>query len=263
MDIRIIKTLWGYTEGATGDAELKRIKDAGYDGVEWAPPQMEPARWKDLLAKHGLVYVAQVFAFTAREFAEGVKAALPYGPILISAHDGRDKMTFAEGSAYFQEVLKVERDTPVPVGHETHRHRLFFVPWTTAQYLAEFPDLKVTADFSHWCCVCESLLKDMEDWVTLACERTVHIHGRVGWEEGPQVSDPRAPEYRHYLERHEEWWDRIIDLRKKAFAEWLTFDPEFGPPGYMPALPYTQQPIASLWDVHLWMAHRLRTRHKL
>lgn len=260
MQIKMIKTLWGYTEGATGAAELARVKAAGFDGLEWAVPQMEPQRWKDLLAEHGLIYCAQIFAFTAEEFIAQLKDAVQYGPTIISAHDGRDKMTFDEGKRYFGEVLQAEADHGVTVAHETHRHRLLFTPWSTAQYLQEFEQLRLCADFSHWCVVCESLLKDMEDWVTLACERTEHVHARVGWEEGPQVSDPRAPEYRHYLERHEEWWDRIIEHRKKQFAELTTVDPEFGPPGYMPSQPYTQQPIVSLWDVHLWMAQRLRKR---
>lgn len=260
MDIKLIKTLWGYTEGATGDTELKRVKQAGFDGVEWAPPGMPAQQWKELCAKHDLLYCAQIFADSAQAFAVELKRALEYGPAVVTAHDGRDKMTFAEGCTYFKDVLAIEADSGVPVAHETHRHRLFYAPWSTAQYLNEFPDLKICADFSHWCCVCESMLDDMEEWVTLACERAIHIHGRVGWEEGPQVADPRAPEFRHYVERHEQWWDRILEARSKAFADSATFNPEFGPPGYMPAQPYTQQPIANLWDVHLWMANRLRTR---
>ncbi len=260
MDVKIIKALWGHTEHTTDDADLHKIKEAGFDGVEWGPPNMPPERWKDLRAKHGLTYVAQVFALDPAEFRAQVEAVLPYEPLLIEAHDGRDKMTFDEGCAYWREVLKFEKDLPVPVAHETHRFRLFYAPWSTAQYLNEFPDLKICADFSHWCCVCESLLKDMEDWVTLACERAIHIHGRVGFEEGPQVPDPRAPEYRHHLERHEEWWDRIYELRKKDFAETLTFNPEFGPPAYMWRQPYTQMPLANLWDIGLWMLQRTRSR---
>lgn len=260
MEIKLIKTLWGYTESDTTLAELARIKAAGFDGVEWAAPSMAPARWKDLLAEHDLIYCGQIFAFTADEFAEGLARILEYGPTVVTSHDGRDKMTFDEGQAYFREVLKAERDHGVQVAHETHRHRLLYTPWSTQQYLEAFPELRVCADFSHWCVVTESLLKDVEDMVTLACERTIHVHGRVGWEEGAQVSDPRAPEYQHYLERHEEWWDRIFTLRREAGAAMTTFDPEFGPPGYMPTLPYTRQPIADLWDVHAWMAERVRTR---
>ena len=260
MELKVIKTLWGYTEAATTADELRRIKDAGFDGIEWGVPSMEPQQWRDLCGEIGLDYCAQIFAFDAPTYVAELENAVKYGPIVISAHDGRDKMTFQEGCDYFREVLKAEQDLGVTVAHETHRHRLFFTPWSTAQYLEEFEALGVCADFSHWCVVTESMLNDMEDWVTRACERTVHVHARVGFEESPQVSDPRAPEFRHYLERHEQWWDRIFALRKQRFEPFTTIDPEFGPPGYMPAQPYTQMPIVNLWDVHLWMANRIRSR---
>ncbi len=260
MRIKYIKTLWGSGPEQVSSDLLRRIKAVGFDGVEAAIPDMAPARWGDLLAEAGLDYVGMVFASTAREFTAAARKAAAFSPLLINAHDGRDKMTFGEGRAYFREVLAVEQDLPTPVAHETHRHRLFYTPWSTADYLREFPTLRICADFSHWCCVCESMLRDVEEMVMLACERAIHIHGRVGWEEGPQVADPRAPEYHDRLERHEEWWDRIVELRRRDGVDLLTFDPEFGPPGYMPAHPYTRMPIVDLWEVHEWMVRRERER---
>ena len=36
-----------------------------------------------------------------------------------------------------------------------------------------------------------------------------HTHCRVGYDHGPQVPDPRAPEWSPYMEGHERWWDAI------------------------------------------------------
>jgi hypothetical protein len=260
MQLKIYKGLWGDAEGAATLADLQRMRAAGYDGVEWSVPQADAAAWRDWCAGLGLDYVAMVFPTQASEIAPALAAAAAYRPVKITMHSGRDKMTLAEGREFLREALRVEASLGIPVAHETHRHRLFYAPWTTAQYLAEFPQLRLCADFSHWCCVCESLLKDMEDWVTLACERAIHVHARVGWEEGPQVADPRAPEVAHYLARHEEFWDRIRAAQLARPDAVLTITPEYGPPGYMPALPYTRQPVANLWDVCLWAAQRLRAR---
>ena len=30
--------------------------------------------------------------------------------------------------------------------------------------------------------------------------------------------------------------------------------PEFGPDGYLHLLPYTQTPVANLWEINRWMA---------
>lgn len=262
MQLKIYKGLWGDAESVAGFADLQRIKQAGYDGIEWAVPNAEPAAWRDWCATLGLDYVGMAFAARTDEIEPQLKTLAAYGPQHITMHSGRDKMTFAEGRTFLQHALAVERDLGIPVGHETHRHRLFYTPWTTAQYLDALPDLKLCADFSHWCCVCESLLTDMEAWVTRACERTLHVHARVGWEESAQVADPRAPEVAHYVARHEEWWDRIRTARVRAGAEVFTLTPEYGPPGYMPAIPFTRQPITNLWDVCLWSAERLRQRWK-
>ena len=62
-------------------------------------------------------------------------------------------MPYEEQLHFFRQALDAERSAGVPVGHETHRRRAMFTPWTTAQLLSDLPELKITADFSHWCCV--------------------------------------------------------------------------------------------------------------
>lgn len=263
MQTIILKALWGMSEGATIDDKLRMIRDAGYNGVECPKPAEDPSQWKDLCAKYNLDYIGMIFADEPKAFSEQLKAVLAYQPILVNAHSGRDKMTFESGSAFFSEVIRMEKDAGVGIAHETHRLRIFFSPWSTIPYLEKFPDLKICADFSHWTVVCESMMHDMDDYLKLACTRALHVHGRVGYEEGPQVPDPRAPEYQRHVERFESWWDAIRQARKAASASFMTYTPEFGPPGYMHTLPYTQQPVANLWDVCLHMANRERERWKV
>lgn len=47
-------------------------------------------------------------------------------------------------------------------------------------------------------------------------------HCRVGYDHGPQVSDPRAPEWLPYMEGHERWWDRIWQAQKDRGMEYTT-----------------------------------------
>jgi len=98
--------------------------------------------------------------------------------------------------------------------------------------------------------------------MTLAIERTDHIHARVGYPEGPQVPDPRAPEWKEALDHHLQWWDAVIALkRNKQYI--MTITPEFGPYPYMVHLPYTDKPICNQWDVNLFMMQTLRTRYTI
>lgn len=41
----------------------------------------------------------------------------------------------------------------------------------------------------------------------------------------------------------------------------MTFLTEFGPVDYMPALPYTRQPVADQWAINKHMLDTLRTRY--
>jgi len=121
------------------------------------------------------------------------------------------------------------------------------------------PELKLTADLSHWVCVCERLLESSEiDIVKKIAPRVHHIHARVGYEEGPQVPDPRAPEWKAHVEAHEQWWKIIWETQFSSGMKTTTVTPEYGPPDYLHTLPYTMTPVAKLWDICNWAKDRLR-----
>ncbi|NRF91944.1 sugar phosphate isomerase/epimerase [Paenibacillus frigoriresistens] len=261
MKVKSIKSLWGM--GGSLESQFERIAAANYDGIESPLPNeiekyfgfpVEEKQFRSLLGRYNLDYIAMVFTDGnhAQSFTEQVKQAETFAPLKINAHSARDCMSFDEQASYFEKTQAVEMTLSVPVSHETHRGRAMFTPWTTSALLREFPDLKITADFSHWVCVCESLLEDQQEHLDLAIRRARHIHARVGFAQGPQVGHPAAPEYTLELNMHMDWWKRIIQVNAEAGTE-LTFTPEFGPPGYMPALPFTKQPVADLWDMCLWM----------
>ncbi|MEL6925600.1 MAG: sugar phosphate isomerase/epimerase, partial [Bacteroidota bacterium] len=152
------------------------------------------------------------------------------------------------------------KDTGIPIYHETHRGRILYAAPVAYEYLLANPDLRLTLDISHWCVVHESLLADQRKAVQLALSRTDHIHSRVGFQEGPQVPDPRAPEWQEVVAVHFAWWDEIVQ-QKAASGETLTMTCEFGPPGYMWSLPYTRQPVANLWEVNAHMMRLWRERY--
>jgi sugar phosphate isomerase/epimerase len=262
MQLRVYKALWGMS----GDLEsqLVRIKEANYDGVEGGIPAPEDAGLFARLKKElSLGYVAAVFTSGPdhlASFNSQLEAAQRFEPDLISSQSAEDSMTFAEQRRFFEGALEAERESGMIVAHETHRQRAMFTPWATAALCREFPELKLTADYSHWVCVCERFLDDQQEQIRIANCSAIHVHGRIGFPEGPQVNDPRTPENKEALLRHEEWWAEIVTERKKAGAKSFTFNPEFGPPGYMHTLPFTEQPVADLWEFCLWMAERFRTR---
>jgi hypothetical protein len=130
----------------------------------------------------------------------------------------------------------------------------------TRDLLERVEGLKLCCDFSHWVCVAERLLDDCAPIIELAASRCIHIHARVGYEEGPQVPDPSAPEYQRHVEAHERWWDLIWKSQQARGFAYSTVTPEFGPPGYLHTLPHTNVPVADLDSVCKYMAKRLSDR---
>ncbi len=118
--------------------------------------------------------------------------------------------------------------------------------------------MRLTCDFSHWCCVCERLIDSEPEVLALCAERGHHVHARVGYDQGPQVPHPAAPEYRPALEAHERWWKRIWKAQAERGTMVTTMTPEFGLDGYLQCAPFTQTPVADLDEINAWMAARER-----
>jgi hypothetical protein len=135
-----------------------------------------------------------------------------------------------------------------------------FAAPATRHFIEKNPGMRLTLDISHWTNVHNSLLDDQTENVALALDRVDHIHSRIGHPDGPQVNDPRAPEWEDCVKAHLAWWDKVVALKKQR-GERLTILTEFGPPDYMPALPYTRQPLADQWAINVYMMQLLRKRY--
>lgn len=267
MRLDVYRTSWGLLEESTDlrDA-LGDVAAAGYDGI--CSPVVtlaDPDGVVDAARELGLAFLPQVFTWgrTVDEhidsFREGVRQAARFQPSFIVAQSGRDAFDDDQAAAFFAAALDIEREVGVAIAHETHRGRILFTPWRTTALLERFDDLKVSADLSHFVVVCERLRFGAEAVAAIA-ERALHFDARVGTEEMPQVSDPRAPEYALYLDAFEEWWSAIWDAQERRGLPVSSCMPEFGPPPYQPALPFGGGPVGDRHDVNDWMAARLRAR---
>ncbi|MGO9309637.1 MAG: sugar phosphate isomerase/epimerase family protein [Spirochaetia bacterium] len=267
MKLQWICTVWGM-EAVPARERVKRAKAAGFDGVETGVPvdAGERRELKKLLDDAGMLLVAQQWtagadgAAHARSFEEQYRRSAEMGPLLVNSHTGRDIFSLKQNLEVFAAAGKLERELGIPVAHEVHRGRVTFSTLSTMALIDALPEVRLTADFSHWCCVHESLLEDQEESVKKAITHAFHVHARVGHAEAPQVTDPRAPEWKKEVDAHLKWWQSIVDARKAAGAGSLTICPEFGPPHYMATLPGTTTPVADQWAINSYMKDFLRER---
>jgi sugar phosphate isomerase/epimerase len=269
FDLKILNTDWGF-EGSR-DAFCQKIKKAGYDGMEtsWPGDITDRDNLFAVLKKYNLEVGFLCGAWQAdpaehfAQFKKLVEAAVKQNfqkPLYINCHSARDFYSFDEHKKFIDFTTALSKETGIKILHETHRSRIMYAAHVTKKYIEAFPDLKLTLDISHWCNVHESMLGDQEETINKALERTEHIHARIGFEEGPQVNDPRAPEWDYAVKKHFEWWDKVIE-RKKKNGEHMTILTEFGPPMYMHTLPYTLQPVSDQWAINEYMLQLLRKRY--
>lgn len=270
MEIRFLAPQWGSNE-LSAEVFVARVKDAGFDGIEMSVPMdaAERAEWQARMQDAGLLLVAAQWETVFHPRFDDHKAALERllrnacaaQPVLVNSHTGKDWYTREQNLELLSLADAISREYGVPIVHEIHRSRFSGHPMLLLPYLRELPQLALTADLSHWCCACESLLEDQPETLAATLPRVRHIHARVGHQQGPQVADFRAPEHADALAAHLHWWDQVVQLRRAAGAAMLAITPEFGPAPYTPALPYTRQPVSNAWELNVAMKDLLKARY--
>ncbi len=267
-DLVCLATKWGNDDPV--DVFCAKIKQAGYDGAElWTlADAAEQAATEAAFRRHGLKLAFLAGGWDSdyqkhrSQFEAQLRIALAASPapLYINCHTGRDWFSAAQNQDLYALAHEASQRSGVPILHETHRSRGLYSAPASRPLIEADPRLRLTFDVSHWCVASESLLADQAATLDLAIARSDHIHARVGHAQAAQVSDPRAPEWVDALNAHLAWWDRIVARRRSEGAP-VTVLMEFGPPSYMPTLPYTRQPVADQWAVNLWMMELLRTRY--
>jgi sugar phosphate isomerase/epimerase len=257
---------WG-SEALSPAEFIRKVRNAGYDGIEVGLADGDAAA-DEVLARAkdtGLAVITQHWQTMTpdlphhlEEFEARLRRAASFDPLFINSHTGRDMFALEENLQVFALADRISAETGITILHETHRGRCLHAPWRTAELLRARPGTRLVLDISHWCNVCESLCEDQEETISELLAAVEHIHARVGHPQGPQVSDPRAPEWQSAVEAHLRWWGRIAAAKRAVGAQHLTVTPEFGPPPYLPVLPWTQMPVASQWDINVHMMNLLR-----
>lgn len=262
MKLQLFHAFWGMD--GTLREKFERAYMNGYQGIETGlPNDADKNEFKELLQEFKLSYIPQISTYGNHKevYHEQLESALEFSPIFVNSQTGKDYFSEEEQYSLFEFALSMEKKLGIDVAHETHRGRTMFTPRATVKLLKNFPELKITADFSHFTCVCESLLHDQEEDMVFMIRRTLHTHGRVGYVNGPQVPHPAAPEYGEELARFEGWWEQIWAHCSHAGKPYFTVTPEFGPVSYMPRTPFTGEPVADLFEINHWIAERFRQKY--
>ncbi|HSB97904.1 MAG TPA: TIM barrel protein [Spongiibacteraceae bacterium] len=272
MQFKLFKTFWGFA-GPLQQA-IDQVLAAEFDGLEAPAPTdaNELEKFAGALEQYRLDYIAEICtagsyvpdrnATPAQHLAD-FETKLIHGqrlrPRFFNVMAGCDAWPLQTQIDFFQRCVDIAARHDVICSFETHRGRSFFNPWVTRDVVAAVPGLLLTCDFSHWAVVSERLPDCEWDTICEVAQRAHHIHGRIGYAQGPQVPHPAAPEYADCLLSHQRCWEAIWSSQIERGYTTATMTPEFGPDGYLHCLPFTNAPVADLWQINCWMGSIERT----
>ena len=168
-----------WSEGpGEGDDLFAAAAEAGYEGIQvFLPDQAEAARAAGL---------TEVSAISPARSAADAEALLGMwaggGAASLTLHLGTGFETADEAHALVESVLKASDHHEVPVLVETHRATLFQDPARALTLVESFPELRFTADLSHWYTGVELVYGDLDaklDALRPVFERCRMVHGRI------------------------------------------------------------------------------------
>jgi len=132
--------------------------------------------------------------------------------------------------------LEMADDIGMPIKFETHRDCITNDMFMTLQLLDAIPELRLTADLSHYCLNREMsapITAQNQSWIQQLLERSDSFQGRISSHE--QIQLPlHFPQTQKWIGIFKDWWKRgFRSWRTRAGDnETLIFLCELGPPEY-------------------------------
>jgi len=224
----------------TLDEKFSRVQGAGFEAVEcWLNDQNE-AEVAEALKRHHLRLVLGHRPFRLEEIQATVDRAVRLGADFVFAQPADAFTPLDTVVELVTEGRAMANAVGLPFFVETHRNNFTENLPQTLALIERVPDIRFTADLSHFVVVGEFYGWKEEraiDRMMPILERTSHIHGRISNGEQVQVDvgdgSGTTPQF-------------FVALWKTAIQHWLTeakpgdifpFTSELGPPRYAITLP--------------------------
>ena len=219
------------------DRKLGMIRDAGFDGAgERFFDDAYASEVTAYLRRNRMVWQAQCYPQTVGDLAPILERVRRLGADHVNLQPDVRPYRLEDCFPYIEGWQRLAEAARIPVHVETHRDRMTTDLMTMLQLIDRFPDLRLTADLSHY------LVGREFAWpVSDENHRLIHrvldqawgLHGRVASREQIQVQIS-FPHHRDWLELFMGWWEYAIrSWRRRAPKDaTLTFLCELGPKEY-------------------------------
>ncbi|KAJ6115204.1 hypothetical protein N7486_000982 [Penicillium sp. IBT 16267x] len=263
MRIDRFRTVWGIEPGTILDNWAKwfqELKALGYNGVEVNIHALDPEQdfprlrqicddldfdisvlahssWVDYIGPRPVGLKASDHL---KNYRDVLLLAEPLRAVSFNFQSGEDAWDIEESIKFYCGTLEVDKELGLSgrVYHETHRNRSMFTPYAAQQILKAVPQLRITADFSHWMVGLERLLDIGEGdraMMDSIISHVYHIHTRIGTTQASQCPEPMNPVFKEERQCFERLWMKVLQCRIEENPDSkIIFVPEYGPFPYHP-----------------------------
>ena len=224
----------------TLDEKFSRVQAAGFEAVECWLTEADEAETKAALERHNLRLILGHRPFAIEDTRATLERAMRLGADFVFAQPASAFHSLEEIAQLVIEGRKIANDNGLAYFVETHRNNFTENLPQTLQLIERVPDIRFTADLSHFVVVGEFYGWQDEgalERMAPVLERAAHIHGRISNGEQVQidVGDGSGDTAQFFVRL----WTHIMRAWKKGAVsgDVLPFTSELGPPRYAITLP--------------------------
>jgi hypothetical protein len=219
------------------EEQLEMISEAGFDGagVRFVDAGFA-RRVTSFLRERGLSWQAQCYPKTVADLVPVLDLVAELGADHVNLQPDLRPHRIEDCIPHIEGWRRLADTAGVPVHVETHRDRMTTDLFFTLRLLDCFPDLRLTADVSHYLVGREfawPVAEENHALIRRILDASWGLHGRVASREQIQVQTG-FPQHRIWVDLFMGWWEYAIkSWRRRAGPDAvLTFLCEFGPPPY-------------------------------
>ena len=268
QQLRVYQSLWAMERRRPDKQEwsleeqLTMIRDAGYDGcgVRFVD-RLYAREVTGFLRAHGMSWQAQCYPRTVDELRPVLDLVAEFGADHVNLQPDVRPERLHDCIPIIEGWRRLAREAGVAVHVETHRDRMTTDLFFTLELLDCFPDLRLTADISHYVVGREfawPIDETAHRQIRRVLDQSWGIHGRVASREQIQIQ-LSFPHMKHWVDLFMGWWEYAIrSWRKRAPDDAvLTFLCELGPPEYA-ITGADGYELSDRWAEALWMKDAIR-----
>lgn len=244
----------------TFEEKLARVKNAGFEHLKcWIADENEGLNTAAQIRDAGLAFTLGNRPMNVEAALAGVERARKWGAQWVMCQPATAFHSLAEVVQIVRAGAKAASDAGLCYFVETHRNNFTETLPQTLQLIEAVPDIKMTADFSHFVVVGEFYGWQSENALEKlrpVIEKTGYIHGRISNGEQVQVDVGDGSDTAEgtpaglFLQL----WTEIARVWKKSArnGDVLPFTSELGPPRYAITTPEGLE-ISDRWAQSLVM----------